>query len=274
MVTTAPTAGTMNAAQTRRGWLLDWKALRPTRANSSRTVPARNIPDPDADVVAPSALERQARRPRRAPPNDGGQPADPERHGEPLRVSEAAVRPRRCRWASNAAEQDVGDVERAEGSLLEERRELLAVARAPRRRDSSGAGGASPAGPARAAGGRAARTRRARAAARRAPSRRRAVSRYGRRRSTGARASIRPRSSSRASAAYRVPGPMRPAGPGLDVGHDRVAVLRPVGQADEDQERGLGEPAEVGDAGLSAGPWDSTLTLCDISWDVIWRRPA
>ena len=47
------------------------------------------------------------------------------------------------------------------------------------------------------------------------------------------------------------------AGPGLDVGHDRVAVLRPVAQADEDQERGLGEPAEFGIRGWSMV---STLT--------------
>src|SRR5689334_7441803 len=36
-----------------------------------------------------------------------------------------------------------------------------------------------------------------------------------------------------------------PAGAGLDVGHDRVAVLRPIAQADEDQEARLGKPTEL-----------------------------
>jgi hypothetical protein len=30
-----------------------------------------------------------------------------------------------------------------------------------------------------------------------------------------------------------------------DVGHDRVPVLGPVGQAGQDQQRGVGEPAEA-----------------------------
>ena len=58
----------------------------------------------------------------------------------------------------------------------------------------------------------------------------RPVSRYGRRRSSGSRASIRPRRSSRASAPYSVPGPRGEPEIVLDVGHDRVAVLRAVAQ--------------------------------------------
>ena len=74
------------------------------------------------------------------------------------------------------------------------------------------------------------------------------VSRYGRRRSSGSSASISPRRSSRASAPYSVPGPSGAPEIRLDVGHDRVAVLRPVGQRDEDVQRRLGEPTEIGQA--------------------------
>ena len=74
----------------------------------------------------------------------------------------------------------------------------------------------------------------------------RLVSRYGRRRSSGSSASIRPRRSSRARAPYKRPRAERRAGDRLDVGHDRVAVLRAAAQRHEDVQRRLGEPAEVG----------------------------
>src|SRR5215203_4285569 len=44
-----------------------------------------------------------------------------------------------------------------------------------------------------------------------------------------------------------------PTGRLLDVGHDRVAVLRTVGQTDEDEQRRFGEPSEFGDRWLHLG---------------------
>src|SRR6266566_2934117 len=59
----------------------------------------------------------------------------------------------------------------------------------------------------------------------------------------------------------------RPTRAGFHVGHDRVAVFRPVAQADEDEERGLGEPAKLGDPGLHVTP--AITTTHDISCSVI-----
>ena len=75
VVTTAPTAGTMNAAQTRRGWLLDWKALRPTRASRSRTVPATNIQIPMPTSSESSALEMATPAAQASPPKTAASPA-------------------------------------------------------------------------------------------------------------------------------------------------------------------------------------------------------
>ena len=98
------------------------------------------------------------------------------------------------------AEEDVEDVERAQLALLEERAELVAVARPPGRGvepEEEADHGAIPRSRSRPSDANDAsavscswRTV--------AP---RPVSRYGRRRSTGGRASISPRSSSRARAA-------------------------------------------------------------------------
>jgi hypothetical protein len=41
--------------------------------------------------------------------------------------------------------------------------------------------------------------------------------------------------------------PQRSAGRLFDVGHDRVAVLGAIGQADQDEQRRFGEPSEFGD---------------------------
>ena len=50
------------------------------------------------------------------------------------------------------------------------------------------------------------------------------------------------------------PGTQRPSRPGLDVGHDRVAVLRAVAEADEDEQGRLGEAAELRDLGFHDAP--------------------
>ena len=72
-----------------------------------------------------------------------------------------------------------------------------------------------------------------------------AVRRYGRRRSTGVERFDEPLLLEAREGGVEGAGTHRPAGALLDVLHDRVAVLRPVAQADEDEQRRLGEPSEL-----------------------------
>ena len=54
----------------------------------------------------------------------------------------------------------------------------------------------------------------------------------------------------------------RPTGDPPDLVHDRVAVLRPVAQADEDEQGRFGEPSELRDLPFHQAP---ILTIVDIS---------
>ena len=67
---------------------------------------------------------------------------------------------------------------------------------------------------------------------------------YGRRRSSPPSGSMSPRSTSRVIAPYRAPGPEPHPGEVLDVLGQRVPVLRPLRQADQDQQRRIIRPAQ------------------------------
>ena len=62
---------------------------------------------------------------------DGGEPADPERHGESPFLRDRGPLSALMEVGIEGAEEDVGDVERTERALLEEGLELVAVARPP-----------------------------------------------------------------------------------------------------------------------------------------------
>ena len=102
IVATAPTAGTMNAARTRRGWRLDWKALRPTRAIRSRTV-RRGTTRARRRSLAVVGVEMASPANQAMPPNTAARPPIRKVMTNPFAWSVAAERPRRFRWASNAA---------------------------------------------------------------------------------------------------------------------------------------------------------------------------
>ena len=133
--TTAPPHGMANAAHVSSGWRRDWNALSPIRA--IRVANGRdNHADADGEggVFTPivDGASGQHEQPDQTG-DDGGEAADAKRHGKPLPVFGRGADAAQVQVRVERAQEEIRRIERPDGSIVEDRGELVAVALAPTR---------------------------------------------------------------------------------------------------------------------------------------------